>query len=106
DPTGLPLRRAGERALLVSEELALEQRLRKGGAMNRDERLVLARALLVDRARDQLLAGAGLAAHEHGRVARRDLLDRREDIAHRLRAANERFVCDVRRGRSGACFAR
>ena len=35
-----PLDGAGERALLVAEELALEQRFRDGRAVDRDERLV------------------------------------------------------------------
>ena len=57
-----PLARAGEGAALVAEELALEQRLRDRGAVHDDEGLVAARAELVDRARDELLAGAALAA--------------------------------------------
>src|SRR5581483_1733890 len=44
-----------EGALLVSEELALEERLGDRGAVERDERAVGARALVVDRLRDQLL---------------------------------------------------
>ena len=36
--------RVGERAALVAEELALEQRLGDGGAVERDERLARARA--------------------------------------------------------------
>ena len=49
---------AGERALLVAEQLALEQRLGDRRAVDRDERERRARAELVDRLRDQLLAGA------------------------------------------------
>ena len=49
---------AGERAALVAEELALEQRLGDRGAVDRDERLVGALAVLVEGAGDQLLAGA------------------------------------------------
>ena len=54
--------RAGEGAAPVAEELALEQRVGQRGAVLRDEALVLARARVVDGARDQVLAGAGLAA--------------------------------------------
>ena len=73
--------RAGEGALLVAEELALEQLARDRGAVDRDERARRARrARLVDGARDQLLAGAGLAGDEHGRVGRRHPLD----LAHAL----------------------
>ena len=53
-----PLDGAGERALLVAEELALEQRLGNRRAVDRHERHGRARAQLVDRLRDQLLAGA------------------------------------------------
>ena len=60
------LDRAGERALLVAEQLALEQLLGNGGAVDRDEIAVRARALRVDGAREQLLAGAALAQHQHG----------------------------------------
>src|SRR5204863_711263 len=48
--------RVGERAAGVSEELALEQRVRNGGAVDRDERPVLPPALAVDRPGDELLA--------------------------------------------------
>ena len=41
------------------------------------------------RARDQILAGAGLALDQHGRVGRRDALDQAEDLAHRERAADQ-----------------
>ena len=51
------------------------------GAVDPYERLLLARRVDVDRVGDQLLAGAGLAAQEHGRVGRRDLLDLLEHIA-------------------------
>src|SRR5207248_3465278 len=54
-------RRAGERAFLVAEELRLDQLGRNRRAVHGDERLVLPRASIVNRARDQLLAGTGLA---------------------------------------------
>src|SRR6185503_5918845 len=81
--------RAGERALLVAEQLALEQRLGERAAVDLDERAVRALAQPVDRARDQLLAGAALARDEHGRVARRDLLDRLAYDCHLVAAADE-----------------
>src|SRR5205085_877089 len=55
---------AGERAALVTEELALDQRRRDRAAVDDDVRAVLARALLVHRAREHLLAGARLAFDE------------------------------------------
>ena len=58
-------RRGGERAHLVAEQLALEQRLGQAAAVDRDEVLLAPRAVLVQAARDQLLAGAGLADDHH-----------------------------------------
>src|SRR5690606_20804046 len=51
---------AGERALLVAEQLGLEDRLRDRGAVDRDERALGARRIIVQCAREQLLAGAAL----------------------------------------------
>src|SRR5713226_1271730 len=59
------LHRSGERAALVAEQLRLEEGLGKGGAVDGHERLGVARALRVERARDQLLAGAALAGDQH-----------------------------------------
>src|SRR5262249_46182466 len=56
DATGLARRRAGERALLVAEELALEQVVREGRAMHLHEGPARTRAALVQRSRDELLA--------------------------------------------------
>ena len=75
----LALLRAGEGALLEAEQLALEQLRRQRRAVDLDEGPVAAARELEDRARDELLAGAALAAHEHGDVGVRDLLD---DVAH------------------------
>jgi len=43
----------------------------------------------VDRVGDQLLAGAGLAAQEHGRAGGRDLLDLLQHLAQRRRVADD-----------------
>jgi hypothetical protein len=80
---------ARERALLVAEQLALDQLGADRGAVHRDERAVAARAALVQRLRDQLLARAALAAHEHGEVGLGDLLDRREHALHRGARADQ-----------------
>ena len=53
-----PLIGAGERAPLVAEQLAVEQRLAQRRGVERDERLRLARRRVVDRAREERLAGA------------------------------------------------
>jgi hypothetical protein len=52
---------AGKGALLVAEQLALQQLLRDGGAVEGQEGRLGTGAVLVDGAGDQLLAGAALA---------------------------------------------
>ncbi len=54
--------RAGERALLVAEQLALDQLGRDRGAVDLHERARRKRALAMDVRGQQLFAGAGLAA--------------------------------------------
>ena len=56
---------AGERALLVAEQLALEQVGGDRAAVDRHERALAARTEIMDGARDDFLAGAGLAEDEH-----------------------------------------
>ena len=68
-----PPRRAGEGAGLVAEQLAVEQALGQGGAVELDERLVPARREVGETRRHQLLAGAALAHHQHRPVERRQL---------------------------------
>ena len=60
---------ARERALFVPEELRLEQVLLQRGAVDLDEAAGGSQRAVVHSAGDQLLAGAGLAAHEHRGVA-------------------------------------
>ena len=67
----------------VSEELAFEKLFRNGGAINPDQRLVLACTATVDFARDQLLAGAGFALNKHGSVRRRDKINLTDKLAQR-----------------------
>ena len=75
EPADPPGDGAGEGALLVAEQLALDQPRGQGGAVDLDERLVRAPAAGVDRPGDQLLAGPGLAGDEDGGVGRRDPAD-------------------------------
>ena len=57
---------AGEAALLVTEQLALDQVGRDRAAVDREERKALAPAQVVDRPRGELLASAALAGQQHG----------------------------------------
>ena len=80
--------RAGERAFFVSEEFALEERLRDGRAVDRDE-IALASAEFVERAGDQLLAGSAFALDEHAGPGRRDLPDGIHDLTDRRGVAED-----------------
>jgi hypothetical protein len=73
---------ARERPFLVAKELALEERLLEHATVDGNERSVPARAPLVDRVRDELLADAGLALDEHDELGRRDEPHRLQDLVH------------------------
>ncbi len=81
--------------LRVAEQLGLGQRLGDGRGVERDEALVGARAVVVNRPRDQFLAGARLALDQHGAVHRRDQFERREDVLHRRALADDRVEAEA-----------
>src|SRR5690606_10478825 len=89
EPAGALLHRAGEGTLLVAEELALEQRLAQRAAVHRDERLVLARTVVVDGARDEFLAGARLPLDQHAGAGGGNLPRHLEDALHGRRTADD-----------------
>src|SRR6185437_17060324 len=60
--------RAREGAALVAEQLGFDELLGQRRAVDGDERLVGARPVEMQRACDQLLAGAGLAEDQHRRA--------------------------------------
>src|SRR5439155_553 len=76
-----PLDGAGERTPLVAEDLALEQGLGNGRAVDRDEGPAAARRELMHGARDELLAGPAVAGDEQRRVRRRRGLQRLAAVA-------------------------
>jgi hypothetical protein len=76
----LAVRRPGERALLVAEELGFEQVLRNGGAVDGNKRSFGARAEDVQRPRKQLFASPALALEQHRRVGGRRSLQRQRDL--------------------------
>ncbi len=87
----LALSSTGEGALLVAEELGLEQGLGQGGAVDGDKRPLRARAPHVQRPGEELLAGAALAFEQHGDVGRGGPLDRLHGLPqHRCLAENPR----------------
>ena len=65
----------------MAEKFALEQLARDRRAVDLDQRAVVARAALMDRARDQFLADPGLAEDQHGGIGRRDHFDLLEHAA-------------------------
>ena len=81
---------AGEGALLVAEQLALDEIARNRGHVDGDERPALALAVVVQRARDQFLAGARFAGDHHREVGLHQPRERAENVLHRRRAADER----------------
>ena len=89
EPADALLVRARERALLVAEQLGLEQVLLQRRAVDLDERAVRAVGIVVDRAGDELLAGARLAADQHGRIAPRHLLHDRQHLLQRAAGAHD-----------------
>ena len=89
EPPFLRPLRAGEGALLVAEELGLDQRLGERRATHLDERLLGPRRVVVDRVRDHLLAGPGLAADQHRRIGARDLGDLLVDLLNRGAVADD-----------------
>src|SRR6478735_1531559 len=80
---------AGKGAALIAEQLGLQEVLGNGGAIDRDE-APLAATLFMNRAREQLLAGAA-CAEQHGRHIRiGDPLDRLSDLEHFRRGGDNR----------------
>ncbi len=93
----------GERALLVTEQLGLEQVGGNRAAVDRDERAVAARAELMNGARGDFLAGAGFAEQQNGGVVRRDLADEGGDAADGERVAAQHARGTRWRGRYVEC---
>ena len=80
---------AGERALFVSEQLALDQRRRQRRAVDAHERAGMPAAAIVQRAREQFLAGAGRPEQQHAGVGRRHLRQPRQRQAQRRALADD-----------------
>jgi hypothetical protein len=81
--------RSGEGALLVAEQLGLDQLFRDRGAVDLDERALAPHRLDVNGARDQLLAAAVLAVDQHAPVGGRGGRDLLAKHAHRGALADD-----------------
>ena len=79
DPAG---HGAGKGALLVAEQLGLQQRFRDRRAVDRDEAAARPAARRMQVAGEDLLAGSGLAGDQHAGVAGRDLVGQRHHLGH------------------------
>ena len=88
EPAGPHRGRAREGAALVPEQLAFDERRRQRAAVDRDEGPAAAATAAVDRARDELLARAGFAGHQHRRVGHPHLGDLLVQPHHGGRAAH------------------
>ena len=80
---------AGEGPLLVAEQLAFQQRLGDGGAVDGQERLVGPAAVVVQGPGHQFLAGAALAQDQHVDVLRGDPADGLAHLLHDRAAADD-----------------
>jgi len=81
--------RAGERALLVTEQFAFEQPRRYGRAIDFDQRAFVAPAQGMDRAGDQFLARARLTADQNGGIGWRHSFDLFENAFEQLACADQ-----------------
>ena len=84
--------RAGEGALLVTEQFAFQQVLGDGGAVDRDERLGGPAGLLVDVAGDHLLTRTAFAGDQDGGVGGRHLVGELQHGLHGRIAHHHRAV--------------
>src|SRR5439155_1839343 len=78
----LSLMRPRARALLVAEEIRLDQGVPDRAAVHRDKRLLSPGTQVMDRPSDELLASAGLALDEDSQRGVGHLLDLLDDLLH------------------------
>ena len=89
EKAGLRADRAGEAALLVTEELRFDEQFRDCAAIDRNERPRGAAAALVHRFGNELFARAALSDQEDGRVRGSDALDQFANATHCGGAADQ-----------------
>src|SRR5262245_34972045 len=84
EASDLPGERTGEGTLFTAEPLTLDERARNRRAVDAHHHPPPARAHVVNLRRDELLAGAGLAEQQHGRIGGCHLPRLLEDAPERL----------------------
>lgn len=80
---------AGEAAFFMSEQMGFRDVLRNRTAIDGHERPAPARAHVVDESRDDVLAGAAFADHQHAHACRGDARYFQQQVLNRLRAAEQ-----------------
>src|SRR5262245_58457206 len=73
----------------MAKQFRLGQPLGNRRRIEGDEMLIVPRAVVMDRPRNELLAGAGLALDQDRAVHRRNKFERREHVSHRSAAADD-----------------
>ena len=89
EAAGPVMRRPGERAAHMAKQLALQQRRRHRGTVDGNQPSCAARAVGVDAARHDFLAGAGFAGDQNGGVRGGADADQLLDGAHGRRGADQ-----------------
>src|SRR5579863_5027833 len=89
ESAGVRGNRAGKRASLMTEELALDQVRGDGAAVEHDHGAVRASAFFVQGVRKDVFSDARLAAKGDRDVGRRESLEHVEDLVHRRRASDD-----------------
>src|SRR4030095_11393520 len=84
-----------EGALLVTEQLRLEQRLGDGATVDGHERARLSRAVRMDGLGEEFFTCSALALDEHRRIRLRHARDDGEDLAHGRRGAQDVLEADI-----------
>src|SRR6266404_5230597 len=81
--------RAGERSLFVAKEFRFDQFRGNSRAIQRDEWMLVARRFLMDGARNEFLASAGLAKNANARFTRRYAFNLRDEFFYRWAGAHK-----------------
>src|SRR6267142_3056705 len=77
----------------MAEQFAFEKLLRDGRAIDGQERLLAAIAMMIDGAGDKFFAGAAFTGDQRGCIAACELADELEDLLHWFTAADDaKFV--------------
>jgi hypothetical protein len=79
----------------MAEQLGFDQFGGDGGAVHRDERSILARAAIVHRARDELLARTGVAEDADARFRPRHPIHLRHHALHHLALPDDLVTADT-----------